>query len=127
MGMTTSLAYKVLGTTDDVTECEHCGRVDLKGTIRLGALDADGNVEDVTYFGAVCGARAAGWTTKDIRRAATAADRAAQEAARAERERLDGIEYARVRGLDGTADCYMVPSVCLRTRKGNCVAHPYKD
>jgi hypothetical protein len=121
--MTTSLAYKVLGTTDDVTECEHCGRTELKGTIRLGALDADGNVEDVTYFGAVCGARAAGWTTKDIRKAATAADRAAQEAARVERERLDGIEYTRVRALDGTADCYMVPSVCRRTLKGACVAH----
>jgi hypothetical protein len=123
MDMTSSLAYKVLGTTDDVTECEHCGRTELKGTIRLGALDADGNVEDVTYFGAVCGARAAGWTTKDIRKAATAADRAAQEAARAERERLDSIEYARVRTLDGTVDCYMVPSVCRRTRKGACVAH----
>ena len=75
--------YKVLGTTDDVTECEHCGRTDLKGTIRLGVLDADGNVEDVTYFGAVCGARAAGWTTKDIRKAAKTADDAYADAWRA--------------------------------------------
>lgn len=115
--------YKVLGTTDEVTECEHCGRVDLKGTIILGALDADGNVEGTTYFGAVCGARAAGWTTREIRKAATAADRAAREAARIERERLHSIEYARVRALDGTADCYMVPEICRRLRKGNCVAH----
>jgi hypothetical protein len=116
-------AFRVLGTTDDVTECEHCGRTELKGTIRLGVLDADGNAEDVTYFGAVCGARAAGWTTKEIRKQATAADRAAAEAARVERERLDNIEYARIRSLDGTADCYMVPTICQRTRKGNCVAH----
>ena len=116
--------FKVLGTTDDVTECEHCGRVDLKGTIRLGYLDADGNVEDVTYFGAVCGARAAGWTTKEFRRAATAADRARTEAERIERERLASIEYARVRALDGTADCYMTPGICRRTLKGACVAHP---
>jgi hypothetical protein len=123
MTETTRPAFKVLGTTNDVTECEHCGRTELKGTIRLGVLDADGNVEDVTYFGAVCGARAAGWTTKDIRKQATAADRAAVEAARVERERLASVEYARVRALDGTADCYMMPSICRRTRKDACVAH----
>jgi hypothetical protein len=117
-------AFRVLGTTDDVTTCEHCGRVELKGTIRLGVLDADGNVEDVTYFGAVCGARAAGWTTKDIRKQATAADRAAVEAARVERDRLASIEHARIRALDGTAECYMGPAICRSLRKGNCVAHP---
>lgn len=116
-------AFKVLGTTDDVTSCEHCGRVDLKGTIRLGILDADGNVEDVTYFGAVCGARAAGWTTKDIRKAASAADRAAVETARVERERLATIEYARIRALDNTADCYRPPGICRRSGDGACVAH----
>lgn len=116
--------FRVLGTTDEVTECEHCGRVDLKGTIRLGVLDADGNVEDVTYFGAVCGARAAGWTTKDIRKAASVADRAAVEAARVERQRLAGIEYERIRALDGTADCYMGPETCRSTLRGACIAHP---
>jgi hypothetical protein len=116
--------FKVLGTTDEVTECEHCGRVDLKGTIILGYLDADGNVESTTYFGAVCGARAAGWTTKDIRKAATAADRAAVEAARIERDRLASIEHARICALDGTADCYMPPTICRITLKGRCVAHP---
>lgn len=115
--------FKVLGTTDEVTECEHCGRVDLKGTIRLGELDVDGNIGGVTYFGAVCGARAAGWTTKEIRKSATAADRAQRELDRIERERLHNIEYARVRALDGTADCYMGPTICRRTLKGNCVAH----
>ena len=115
--------FRVLGTTDDVTECEHCGRTELKGTIRLGVLDADGNVEGVTYFGAVCGARAAGWTTKDIRKAASAADRAAAEAARIERERLASIEHARIRALDGTADCYMGPEICRRILKGKCAAH----
>ena len=118
-------AFKVLGTTDEVTECEHCGRVELKGTIVLGILDEDGNIEDRTYFGAVCGARAAGWTTKDIRKMATKADREAAEAARAERERLARIEHARIRALDGTAECYMVPTICRieRKNKGGCVAH----
>ena len=103
-------AYRVLGTTDEVTECEHCGRVDLKGTVRLGILDADGNVEDVTHFGAVCGARAAGWTAKDLRRAATAADRAAVEAARVERARAAEIEHIRVRLTYGSADCMSGPT-----------------
>lgn len=115
-------AYKVLGTTDEVTECEHCGRVDLKGTIRLGILDADGNVEDVTYFGAVCGAKAAGWTTKDIRKAASAADRAAAEAERAKRQDAADADYAASVLLRYTADCPLMPSICRRERRG-CVAH----
>jgi hypothetical protein len=114
--------YKVLGTTDEVTECEHCGRVDLKGTIRLGILDEDGNVEDVTYFGAVCGARAAGWTTKDIRKAANKADREAAEAEReAHRAKLEADYQASVL-LRYTAECPLMPTLCARERKG-CVAH----
>lgn len=116
-------AFTVLGTTDEVTECEHCGRVDLKGTIRLGALDVDGEVEGIAYFGAMCGARAVGWTTKDIRKAATAADRDVAEVARVERDRLDRIEHAHIRTLDGTADCYMGPTICRITLRGTCVAH----
>jgi hypothetical protein len=114
--------YKVLGTTDDVTECEHCGRVDLKGTIRLGALGADGNVEGITYFGAVCGARAAGWTTKDIRKAASAADRAAAEAEREARRAAAEADYAASVLLRYTAECPLAPTLCARERRG-CVAH----
>lgn len=125
MTQTSTPAFRVLGTTDDVTECEHCGRVDLKGTIILLPLDVDGNAEgEPTYFGAVCGARAAGWKTADLRKAATAANRAKAEADRIERERLATIEYKRIRSLDGTADCYMMPAICRIERKGNCVAHP---
>lgn len=72
--------YRVKGTTDEVTECELCGRQELKGTVVLAVLDADGNEEDVVYFGASCGAKAAGWTTKVVRDAAKAADKAAHEA-----------------------------------------------
>lgn len=74
--------YRTLGTTQDVTECQHCGLANLKGTIILGVLDADGNVEDVTYFGAVCGAKAAGWTATEIRKSAKAADDGRHEAGR---------------------------------------------
>lgn len=77
--------FAVLGTTNDITTCEHCGRTDLKHTIVLDALDADGNrTGDISYYGATCGARAAGWTTAaEFRKAAKTADTAAREAKQA--------------------------------------------
>jgi hypothetical protein len=82
---TKSLAYRVLGTTDEVTECELCGRQELKGTIVLAVLDADGNDEEVVYYGASCGAKAAGWTTPAVRKAAKDADQAKRDAEHADR------------------------------------------
>ena len=38
----TTTTLKVLGTTDEVTACECCGRSDLKGTVVLS--DPDGKV-----------------------------------------------------------------------------------
>lgn len=77
---TAQKAFRVLGTTSDVTECDLCGRAELKGTVVLAPLDIDGNEEGVVYYGASCGAKAAGWTTKDVRRAAKDADAAARVA-----------------------------------------------
>jgi len=77
----TQMMFRVKGTTDDVTTCELCGREDLKGTIVLAYLDADGNEGDVTYMGSDCGARAAGWTQGEIRKAARRADKATKDAA----------------------------------------------
>jgi ribosome-binding protein aMBF1 (putative translation factor) len=48
--MTTAL--KILGITDERTECECCGKTGLKRTV---ALDADGVV---VYFGSDCAAMA---------------------------------------------------------------------
>jgi hypothetical protein len=124
METTSSLVYRVLGTTDDVTTCDHCGRSDLKSTVKLAPLDEDGNVDgDTVYFGATCGAKAAGWTVKSFRKAATDADRARREAEYAAKRAAEAVEYARIRTLDGTADCYMAPSICRRTLKGSCEAH----
>lgn len=77
--------FRILGTTNDVTTCEHCGRTELKGTIILGVLDEDGNVVDRVHYGATCGARAAGQTVKEFRKAATDADRPRLAAAAAAR------------------------------------------
>lgn len=118
--------YRALGTTDEITECEHCGRVDLKGTVILGVLDADGNVESRTYFGAVCGAKAAGWTTKDVRKAAAAADRAAAEAERAARRARMEAEGRAAAAARRTADCPTYADICRRenARHGlTCPAH----
>lgn len=83
----TRKTFVVLGTTDDVTECGLCGRAELKGTIALEYTDADGNgTGEVVYYGMSCGAKAAGWTTREIRQHAKDADQARRDAERAKRE-----------------------------------------
>lgn len=63
---------KVLGTTDEVTACDCCGKKDLKGTVALSFDDAD-----PVYFGVVCASKASGWNAKELRAAARKADDAA--------------------------------------------------
>lgn len=67
---TVTRVFRVLGTTDEVTQCQLCGRDELKGTIVL----EDNATAEIVYYGSSCGARAAGWTTKEIRTAARQAD-----------------------------------------------------
>lgn len=62
---TPGATYRVLGTTDDVTRCDLCGRQELRGTIVLAVLDADGNPEGELYAGSTCGAKAAGRTGRN--------------------------------------------------------------
>lgn len=95
---TTTTAYEVLGTTQDVTECQQCGRADLRGTVALAVLEVtalpDGGNEwnhtgEVVYYGSDCGAKAAGYGPgkgRQLRKDAEAADR---DAARAEARRLE--------------------------------------
>lgn len=56
--MTTTPKFRYIGTTDECVECQKCGKVDLKSTIVLAILDAEGNEEDITYYGSTCAARA---------------------------------------------------------------------
>lgn len=89
-------AFAVLGTTDDVTTCELCGREDLRGTTALEVLDADGNgTGELLHYGSDCGARAAGWTAAEMgRRTRTAAREAAEAAARARNDAHRDAEAA---------------------------------
>ncbi|MFF0481071.1 hypothetical protein [Streptomyces sp. NPDC004435] len=78
--------YRVGGTTDEITQCELCGRPELKGTVQMLELDGDGNAVEDHYFGTSCAAKAAGWTQKDVKAAVKAADAAKREAERIARE-----------------------------------------
>ncbi len=83
-------SYRVRGTTDDVTTCQQCGKPELKGTVILDILDADGNTEDITYAGTTCAAKMTGLriTGAKIRQQAVAADYRRAEAVRTAREIL---------------------------------------
>lgn len=82
----TQKVYRVIGSTNDITTCEYCGRDELKGTVVLAILDADGNTEGTVYFGTGCAATAGRRTVKEIREDVKAADRARHEAKMAEIE-----------------------------------------
>lgn len=82
----TAILFRVIGTTDEVTTCEYCGRVELKGTVVLEVLDVDGNREDTVYYGTGCAATAGRRTVKSVREEIKAVDAAKREADRIKRE-----------------------------------------
>ncbi|WP_157431143.1 hypothetical protein [Actinomadura macra] len=96
--------FKVRGFTDEVTACQICGREELKGTVVLRELDAEGNEFTETYAGTGCAAEVGGWTQravkaelKALQQAKRDADRAARDAewsARTDRETAEMIEWA---------------------------------
>jgi len=57
-----------LGTTDEVTTCDCCGRANLKKTIALMVNDFP------VYYGSECAAKALGMTTKAVKRETAKAD-----------------------------------------------------
>lgn len=59
----------MLGTSDEVQQCECCGRDDLKKTIALSVDDGD-----PLFFGETCAARALARSAKDVRAMARRAD-----------------------------------------------------
>lgn len=94
----TAAAYRVRGTTDEMTTCEICGKPELKGTVVLEALDADGNADGVTYAGSTCAAKLTGRKSAVIRHDAAAADLKRRQAVEWTAERLgwwEPIEFDR--------------------------------
>ena len=82
---------RYLGTTDEVTTCDHCGRSDLKNTVALQI----GEDADPVYYGVTCAAHALKTTVKDVRSASKRADDAKAAAVQAERYRQQKIETDR--------------------------------
>jgi hypothetical protein len=97
MDTATAPRFRYLGTTDHMQECEKCGRVDLRATVALATLDADGNTEDVVYYGSTCAARALG---------IPGGGRAVLSAARVARDNT--LELARI--ARGTLEFYGLPT-----------------
>ncbi len=60
-----------LGTTDEVSTCDCCGKTRLKSTVALSL-----NGGEAVYYGVVCAARAIGRSEKEVRAGARAADKA---------------------------------------------------
>lgn len=89
--------YRVKGFTEDFTACELCGREELRGTVALVVLDADGNgTGEVVHYGSECGARAAGWTVRELKanvRAAEAEERARAAAAARARQAEENAAF----------------------------------
>lgn len=71
---TPTATYRAIGATDDCTTCDKCGKPHLKKTIILAILDADGNTEDVVYYGSTCATRATGIRKTTLDRAVAAAN-----------------------------------------------------
>lgn len=64
----------MLGTSDEVQQCECCGRDDLKKTVAISVDDGD-----PLYFGETCAARALSRSAKDVREMARHADHERRE------------------------------------------------
>jgi len=70
--------YTYLGTSDEVTTCDCCGKSELKSTVAISDDDAG----ETVYFGSTCAAKALKVQLADVKRGTAAADRAKQEARR---------------------------------------------
>jgi hypothetical protein len=81
--------YRYIGVTDDCVECQRCGKADLKSTIVLAILDAEGNDSEVTYYGSSCAARALGRTGRGQ------AAKILTEAQAAQRQLAQRVAFAR--------------------------------
>jgi hypothetical protein len=76
-----TLTWRSLGFTEDINECDICGKQELKGTVHMVIVSSEvGRTEEEVHAGVVCAARRVGTTAKVIRHAADEADKAARDA-----------------------------------------------
>lgn len=58
----TEKKYRILGFNDDQCSCDVCGKQELKGTYAMEDLSSG----EIFRAGSICGAKMAGWTTKEL-------------------------------------------------------------
>lgn len=82
--------FRYIGVTDECDECQCCGKPNLKSTVVLAFLDADGNEEEITWYESTCAARALGVKGggRSVLKSAEAAHYNTLQAAKAARDRL---------------------------------------
>ena len=78
--MTQTYVWRAYGVTEDITECDRCGKIDLKGTVRMVAQYADGDQDGEMYMGTDCAARMTGRKAAEIRHEANEATKARRAA-----------------------------------------------
>jgi hypothetical protein len=120
--MTTTSAHKVFavrGMTDEITTCELCGRDELRGTVQMIELDADGNPHTDHYFGTSCAAKAAGWTQREVKERVKAAVAEKREREAAERRALREAEEAQL-------DAWLVETYGTSDRGAIMKAHGFR-
>jgi hypothetical protein len=86
----TKMLVKFMGTTDDVTTCDCCGRSNLKSTVALSIDEAD-----PVYFGVACAAHALKRTAKEVRAESRKADDEKAAAVAAVKAAASRAEFAR--------------------------------
>jgi hypothetical protein len=84
---TTEKKYKILGFNDDQCSCDICGKEELKGTYAIECLSSG----EIIRAGSICGAKMAGWTTKELVSKYKKAEKEIIEAAK--NEFRNSIEY----------------------------------
>ena len=92
---TTEKKYRILGFNDDQCECDVCGKQELKGTYAMEDLSTG----EIFRAGSTCGAKMAGWTTKELVAKYKAGEKENIETAKKEfRQSAEYIAYSN--GLD---------------------------
>lgn len=126
-----------LGIDDEVVVCEKCGKTDLRCTVVLGVIDADGNIGSEVRYGRDCALRALGRrvtpaATKKIEQEARAYERDQLMARRASSQRVVvdegrfGKTYATVYRLDGGGFFAQVPDADLHPARVKVLGGEWK-
>tara|TARA_R110000868_G_scaffold216141_1_gene466252 strand:- start:868 stop:1248 length:381 start_codon:yes stop_codon:yes gene_type:complete len=72
--------FQYLGTSQDITTCDCCGKSNLKSTVVIRDVETDNEL----FFGVTCAAKALKVGIKEVKAGTAAADLAKEEDARAE-------------------------------------------